>query len=834
MKFVKSTISRKRLLSLADKMQAYKMLYVQAPAGYGKTTFAGQWLKSRKGETSRITFDEYDNNIIDCFRKLNNLLRSFDQLKESTIEFLDHPAFNSAPIEFLLKAADSIPKTTKVSLVIDDLHYITDPEVLRFLPIFIKRLPPETNMVLTSRNALPDPLEELYLKDELMLITWEDLIFSSDEIYELYKYNDIKISRLQAVTIYNITEGWPIGVNAVLLSGNNDFSINLPLARLGTFIKNQVWQNWDENIQEFMIKTSIEEELNKELCCALTGNKNSSEILADLLSDGAFIIKNENDTYRFHRLFREFLLDLLSRKPEAYEKKQWELAGQWYLSQNNFIKAVHRFSKINDYDNIARCFDLLESIDRSGFDLEGVMYAVKNYLDDEITERYPFLLLMLSFTARNDGDAELFTKYADSYYSNYPSIVARNPELAHNIFFLYMLDFRYSLEDIAQMAGQSDIEATFEGVRGTATSYFPLYHRAYRDLSELAAIENMDVSIAALNNVLGDLLGEEREMLIESISGGLYYERGELEKAHTLTLSANSKLKDGYTSESKFCVMMLAYIIYHGLRQHDKAEFYFKKIQNMIMDDKAYYLSFNLDAMTTKYSLYKGNQEAAQSWLDTKSTDIYDHLNFYKLIGHFTTTRAYITAGNFDRAILMASKIVALAESYNRPLDVIEAEILLSIAFWKKKRGYQKEALLHLEKAIGMAHQFQYTQIFTNEGAELESMLMRLKNRSVRNDYKGDLNDAYVKMLYLRVCEQAKYTPGLTGGANEKMIKFTKQQKNVMRLLSEGYSYKKIGEELGIKYSTVRSHIELIYKKLDVPGVKEAVLKIRQMGILEN
>ena len=68
----------------------------------------------------------------------------------------------------------------------------------------------------------------------------------------------------------------------------------------------------------------------------------------------------------------------------------------------------------------------------------------------------------------------------------------------------------------------------------------------------------------------------------------------------------------------------------------------------------------------------------------------------------------------------------------------------------------------------------------------------------------------------------------------EPEIQFTQQQKRVMKLMCDGYSYRKIAEELGIAFSTVRSHIELIYRKMDVSDMKEAVLKIHQLHILED
>jgi DNA-binding NarL/FixJ family response regulator len=51
----------------------------------------------------------------------------------------------------------------------------------------------------------------------------------------------------------------------------------------------------------------------------------------------------------------------------------------------------------------------------------------------------------------------------------------------------------------------------------------------------------------------------------------------------------------------------------------------------------------------------------------------------------------------------------------------------------------------------------------------------------------------------------------------------TPKEKDVLRLLSEGCSYKMVADKLGISYFTVNSHIKKIYEKLHVHSLGEAV-----------
>jgi hypothetical protein len=82
-----------------------------------------------------------------------------------------------------------------------------------------------------------------------------------------------------------------------------------------------------------------------------------------------------------------------------------------------------------------------------------------------------------------------------------------------------------------------------------------------------------------------------------------------------------------------------------------------------------------------------------------------------------------------------------------------EAKILLSIAFWKRGRGYQTEALGLMAEAIRSANGYGYTQVFANEGAELVNMLQRLVKAASQKDCSGELPAAFVKTLYIKTLD---------------------------------------------------------------------------------
>jgi len=276
----------------------------------------------------------------------------------------------------------------------------------------------------------------------------------------------------------------------------------------------------------------------------------------------------------------------------------------------------------------------------------------------------------------------------------------------------------------------------------------------------------------------------------------------------------------------------LVYIM-DAMGQVKEANNMLEHIKTLIEQNKLYYLENDYYAVIVRRQLLNGNMDAANRWLEANNATHYKNVNLYGVFLSFTACRAYIVSGDYNSAIDLLTKIHNFAMIYNRPLDIIEACILLAVAYWKKKRTFQKKAMLFLETAVSLAYEHGYTQMFVNDGAELISMLQRLKKRTEQiGESGGKASASFVKMLHLKALEHRN--SGLTSTHTEPVLKYTDKQKAVMNLLCVGKSYNEIAEDLGIKRTTLRSHIALIYKKLGVTNGIDAVKKINSLNLLQK
>lgn len=75
-------------------------------------------------------------------------------------------------------------------------------------------------------------------------------------------------------------------------------------------------------------------------------------------------------------------------------------------------------------------------------------------------------------------------------------------------------------------------------------------------------------------------------------------------------------------------------------------------------------------------------------------------------------------------------------------------------------------------------------------------------------------------------------TQQVTGQADASVL--TRRQREVIALLSMGKSNKEISNELGLSTGTVRSHLEAIFKSLDVSNRTQACHVARELGLLDD
>jgi len=839
---LKAQAPRTTLMELLDSLSERRVIYIHAPAGFGKTVSSSLWIGHREALTNTkhawVNLDEYDNKPAEFCGRFTGALASLQPDNAALCEIAANPSFSLAPVEFTLRALGLYNEEKNESiLVLDDLHTITNDENLKLLPVLFKRLPKSCKILLLSRAAPPDNFSEMVAKEELAVVDAGYLQFTGNEIKIFFNKNGRYLTTQQADEIARATGGWAIGVRALLLSGEKSYNVDLTDRYLDNFLKTHIWERWDDRLRNFMTLVSVVEELTPEICQWLTAGEktlkkadNAQEILAELARENAFLRETGKNTYRFHDLFREFLLRILGKHGERLTNRQWNRAGEYFYGKKDYFRAVAYYSKGKNIDGMAKSFYQMYNYDSPYTSIEDMLYCARTTIGDSVVKKHPFLLEARAWAAWVDGCPEELEGILDRYYKMFSEILIQNPRSAVTVMLLrFGVDYRQDLSDVVKTFKKIPFKGLAKAATPSLTQNMPFFHRSCRDFSEFGATGSMTL----LEKNIGVIIGAEFAVIKECLYAGFEYEKGNLYEAREHALLACSNIPDGCSAEIMFCAMMILSSVLFTEGQSAQAYKITENIENMILWKNAFYLNANLHAFQYRLRLTNGDRDAANEWLDNNDENLYGNLSFFKLYKHFTTARAYIVMGNYTNAVLLLNKILSLSERYRRTLDVIEARVLLAIVYWRKGRGGQT-ALEFLEQAVITAYEYGYTQVFANEGAELVNMLHKLQKRTIQKSYTGDIPASFVKTLYIAAVVGAKRFKGLAGGTPPLDLTFTDRQKTVMSLLCDGCSRNEIAEKMNLKPYTVKSHIELIYKKLNVSNNIEAVIKIKEMGIADG
>ena len=831
---------RTELMKLFDGLSQKSLLYIHAPAGYGKTFSARMWLERSGSVSAWIAVNESaGRKPVDFCERFTDTLCTLQPDNSELKEVMNHGSFAAAPFEFMERALKSFrsfasalaakeKNEQKYNLAIDDLHLVTNADILKRLPAIISDLPENITVFILSRAEPPDSFSEFVVKNIMAVVEADNLKFSESEVKSFFAACGQKLSEKQADEVMAATNGWAIGLNALLLSGNREIGGGQILKYLETFIREQVWEKWSGERRDFMLRVSVAYELTPDFCNAMTGRKDSAEVLASLVRDNAFVSADKNGVYRFHHLFIEFLRNMLERDNKKLLNGLYKKAGEWFYGRKDYYKAVEYYMKCGDKKGISSGLKFMYNYNSPYASIEDTVSIIHMSVDGSITDDYPFLLETEAWAAYVEGRASDMENYIDRYFKQLPKIILQHPASAQTALLLRCMDYRNSLTDISNSLKNLPLKLFAQANTPSITQNMPLLHRSSRDYSEFMA--DMDKNFLKLRKTIGVLIGEEYDVMEDIVRAGLAYEQGNLHSAHELALSANAKLKDNFSPEVKFCAFMIIAAISDAQGNHETLQKILGAAEAMTEKHKAYYLNANMRAFLCRLKLNDGDSEAARDWLKYDAVTPYNDLSFYKLYQHFTTARAYIASGDYAGAVMFLKKLLILSEQYRRPLDITEINILLSIAY--RKKGRSGDAFIALEQAVLSAQEYGYTQLFANEGAELSNMLHRFQKRILQKDYDGKISAGYVKNLYVAALTRAKHSKGLTGGTIPENLKFTDRQKEVMRYLCDGLTHNQIGEKMGLKHSAVKSHMILIYKKLDVSNGVDAMIKIKELDIL--
>lgn len=301
---------RPRVLRLLDRGRRRRVVWVVGPPGAGKTTLVASWLRSRRLRHLWVQLDEGDADVATLLHFLASAGSLAGVVKGLPVVT---PQALSAPAELgrrFFRALGGIPRAPAV-IVLDDYHELPAASASHdALAAGFRELPDGMTVVVTSREVPPPSLARARAAGQLELIGPDALAFTVAEVAALQRMGRGRQSPGLAAALHARTEGWAAGL-AVLVGGAGPPFVAGPRLTeddsLSDYFSQEVLARTDAETRRFLVECALLPDVTAEAAAALTGATGAGELLARL-SRGGWFLSRRGEAFRFHSLFRDFLL----------------------------------------------------------------------------------------------------------------------------------------------------------------------------------------------------------------------------------------------------------------------------------------------------------------------------------------------------------------------------------------------------------------------------------------------------------------------------------------------------------------------------------------------
>ncbi len=791
-------VTRNRLVERMEVSAAQEFTLISAPAGYGKTTLLSEWATNTELPVAWVSLDASDNDPNRFFTYVGEAINSVQPgAADHSLEMLH----SSMPLPITTVISTLLNDLCDVSepfvLVLDDYHLITSPAVHNAVAFMLDHLLPAMHLVIATRTDPPLALARLRSRQQLAEIRAGDLRFSLDETTEfLNQIAGLDLSEGDITSLELRTEGWIAGLQMAALSmqGRHDLpqfiqSFTGSHRYIMDYLVDEVLIRQPEDLQKFLLYTSVLARLSGPLCDALLDSKDSQSTLEKLEKANLFLVSLDDarDWYRFHHLFADLLNARLKQQSPEIIPELHIRSSKWFEANQLMDEAVGHALAARDYTRASELIDRLAGpmIARSGgLILEGWI----EQLPPEIALSRPWLCISQAWVRLATGRIDQVEPLLQAAEGKIlPEDLPQNRrELLAQITCLraYLADLSGNVPGMIDRAEQALEYLSLDDVAGREKVYFIL-GRAYLTLGQFskgiavvsesirqsidAGTVNMISPCLAVQCKIYRLQGRLHDVInlymdnrphIEANAKRLYLagnayigpagvmrEWNDLEAAET-TIRHALDLIVHWENPSVTCAAYT--MLGRVLQAQGKLEAAAESIHaaetafrgRLAVSD----VMGELSSARVKLWLATGELDKAVQWAENWKKNLGPGAAFSIALeqDEITLARVLVASQRYEEAFQILSRVEGPAESGGRFDRLIEILVVKAIARYAQKKV--PEALAALGRSLALAQPEGYKRIFLDEGAPMTDLVQQGKIQGLW--HKLEL-DSYVDELLL-------------------------------------------------------------------------------------
>lgn len=870
-------LARPALLKCLDDAAHSDVLLslISAPVGYGKSNLLAQYALSLSDSAlpwAWYRLDVSDNQPLNLLVQLCHALEL--PLPCATPGRADEASLWTCIVNYLES------RERRFTLILDDLHLLHSRAACRYLEELLRHPPKHLHLLAACEGQPAVSLSHLCRDQRLQTLEVRDFVLDSGEIGELARARGQRLNSDLLYLLRADSEGW---VSGILFGLGNyagaslaefspadapQFLAQHAFEQVARFFREELLQRLSPPLLRFLTRLSVVSAFDAYLAAYIGGQGNADQLIRQLQRQDLFIQqrKGERLAFRLHPLLRRTLYQSFQRQDPNLLNQLHLQAADWLLAQRCYAEAVYQLGRARDFNRLLatleqHCFDLLR---------EGAVNRIVDFLAKVPGENAPehFTLAVTEASTvivTNDithasaclrrlqrliRRHEVPERHPERVYQTLAFLRSRLAALGGN--------FNHGLRLVDRTMGQYPTPSAATAVLhfNNAICLFSLGRaRQARSSANQALAELEALGFSGYTNMLQLLLGQ------------IELAQGDVEKAGARFLGADlppgtsSSFYDLFKQLGRGIVLLeqnhleqatlhlcqaeaialafphsagLPWVIHYQacrlLAQDEPvlARSRWDEARRLARQFKLFALYRQIGAYRARLAGCEHDQDFILAWLE----EWHGCRRLYgvELMPEEWLAYAWVQRhlGQHASARQIADNLHELAEAEH--LQRLRLDLFLLDATLQRDSGHQEAALGSLEQALQLAARHGYGQLMQLEGHQLDELFRQLLNPHTRHQLGLEQPLPPPECL-------ARLLPDLRRGvevAQQLLAEpLTRREQDVLLRMARGQGNQQIADGLYISLSTVKTHINNLFRKLDASDRDSALQAARTLKLVD-
>lgn len=879
-------LDRPQLLDRLEQHVLRPLTLISAPAGYGKSTLAAQWLQASSLRGVWISLDSGDSSLRAFLRYFVAAVRSIEANACAHVyDLINTSELPSIEILATYLANDLEEIDESFLLVLDDYHLVTNSDTQILLGRLLQHPPSSLHLVIVTRHDPSLPLVTMKSRGDVVEIRESELQFDAAETGQvLERVGEIRLDDDEITHVMDEIEGWVTGLRLFCLAvekGKDPMAylvrMNRGTANVQDYLMDQVLSRQAPELKEWLLKTSILDRFCASLCesvCNVSPGKkagmaamNGTKLMETISKVNLFGIDLDLDGewIRYHHLFQELLSVNLQSTVDSQDILALHLrAAQWFLEKGLIEEAIKHALAANDVELAA---DIIEQqrVNTLNADQWPVLAGWMGRIPEETIWQRPELLLGEAWLSYYRFAIPALTRIVERLDELLVADDVRPAWLGELAMFKSYLCYWQcqSQEMLSHVAtAQALLPLTHDLMRADSDIYFGLAHHmvGQKDL----AIEMLNHRIQEQPNVkglyptrwaitlsfihllsgdlkqsaiyaqqLGELAWTSSPVYITSwsmyLKGCSDLHAGEWEAAERHFRWMAENRYTAHTASVVSSLFGLALALHYLGRPEDSADAATLLLNYAIETSDPSNLAI-ANSAKARLGLLRGQTSIPSdtaALTDAAATIV---TSFIFLEVPVITRCRLLIAGNsmegLKEALADIMSLESAAYNIHNTYQLIDILALKAVAL--EKLGQGDEAIVALRQTLEMAAPGEWVRPLVEVGRPMAALLTRYAKQTHGQDTQVDyLLGFFDQDLRHEVENQPEKI------AMEAMdVNLTNREADVLALLCERLYDKEIAVQLSISPTTVKTHLNHIYSKLGVSSRRDAAREAKRLELV--